>query len=491
MKSVNPCGLMRAALINDLSCFGKCSLSVSMPILSSFGVETVPLPTAILSTHTGGFTGFVVQDMTENMRLFAAHWKKLGVKFDAIITGYCCTVEQIKLTAEFIRSFSDTDTLVIVDPVLGDHEALYTGFTDAHVDAMRELCSLADLITPNRTEAALLAGLSFSSADETLLYAQQVKDAVITSVGSGNRIGYLARLDGRVTLVQKESVDMTVHGAGDVFTSALSGELLSGQAPQTALLRAADFCDSCIHETVKRQPDHWKALKGVSMNIPEKSITALIGPSGCGKSTFLKTLDRMNDLVPGVRIEGEVKYNGQDIFAPSVDINELRREIGMVFQKPNPFPMSIYDNITYGPRTHGVRKKDELDEIVEQSLRGAAIWDEVKDRLKKSALGLSGGQQQRLCIARALAVQPQVLLMDEPTSALDPISTSKIEELATNLKEQYTIIIVTHNMQQALRISDKTAFFLLGELIEYDDTQKLFYQPKEKRTEDYITGRFG
>ena len=234
-----------------------------------------------------------------------------------------------------------------------------------------------------------------------------------------------------------------------------------------------------------------KALKGVSMDIPEKSITALIGPSGCGKSTFLKTLDRMNDLVPGVRIEGEVKYNGQDIFAPSVDINELRREIGMVFQKPNPFPMSIYDNITYGPRTHGVRKKDELDEIVEQSLRGAAIWDEVKDRLKKSALGLSGGQQQRLCIARALAVQPQVLLMDEPTSALDPISTSKIEELATNLKEQYTIIIVTHNMQQALRISDKTAFFLLGELIEYDDTQKLFYQPKEKRTEDYITGRFG
>ncbi len=234
-----------------------------------------------------------------------------------------------------------------------------------------------------------------------------------------------------------------------------------------------------------------KALKGVSMDIPEKSITALIGPSGCGKSTFLKTLDRMNDLIPGVRIEGEVKYNGQDIFAPSVDVNELRREIGMVFQKPNPFPMSIYDNIAYGPRTHSVRKKDELDEIVEQSLRGAAIWDEVKDRLKKSALGLSGGQQQRLCIARALAVQPQVLLMDEPTSALDPISTSKIEELATNLKEQYTIIIVTHNMQQALRISDKTAFFLLGELIEYDDTQKLFYQPKEKRTEDYITGRFG
>ena len=234
-----------------------------------------------------------------------------------------------------------------------------------------------------------------------------------------------------------------------------------------------------------------QALKGVSMDIPEKSITALIGPSGCGKSTFLKTLDRMNDLVPGVRIEGEAQYNGQNIFAPQVDVNELRRQIGMVFQKPNPFPMSIYDNIAYGPRTHGVRRTDELDEIVEQSLRGAAIWDEVKDRLKKSARGLSGGQQQRLCIARALAVQPQVLLMDEPTSALDPISTSKIEELATNLKEQYTIIIVTHNMQQALRISDKTAFFLLGELIEYDDTQKLFYQPKQKRTEDYITGRFG
>lgn len=236
--------------------------------------------------------------------------------------------------------------------------------------------------------------------------------------------------------------------------------------------------------------DH-QALHDISMNIPEKSITALIGPSGCGKSTFLKTLNRMNDLIPGVKITGDVRYRDQDIFAPGTDVNELRREIGMVFQKPNPFPMSIYDNIAYGPRTHGVRKKDELDEIVEQSLRGAAIWDEVKDRLKKSALGLSGGQQQRLCIARALAVQPQVLLMDEPTSALDPISTSKIEELATNLKEQYTIIIVTHNMQQALRISDKTAFFLLGELIEYDDTQTLFYQPKEKRTEDYITGRFG
>ena len=234
-----------------------------------------------------------------------------------------------------------------------------------------------------------------------------------------------------------------------------------------------------------------KALKGVSMGIPEKSITALIGPSGCGKSTFLKTLDRMNDLIPGVRIEGEVKYNGQDIFAPSVDVNELRREIGMVFQKPNPFPMSIYDNIAYGPRTHGIRNKAKLDDIVEKSLRGAAIWDEVKDRLKKNALGLSGGQQQRLCIARALAVEPKVLLMDEPTSALDPISTSKIEDLATQLREQYTIVIVTHNMQQAVRISDTTAFFLLGELVEYGQTEQMFSQPQDKRTEDYITGRFG
>lgn len=234
-----------------------------------------------------------------------------------------------------------------------------------------------------------------------------------------------------------------------------------------------------------------KALKGVSMDIPEKSITALIGPSGCGKSTFLKTLDRMNDLVPGVRIEGEVKYNGQDIFAPSVDINELRREIGMVFQKPNPFPMSIYDNIAYGPRTHGVRKKDELDEIVEQSLRGAAIWDEVKDRLKKSALGLSGGQQQRLCIARALAVKPEVLLMDEPTSALDPGSTMKVEELMSELKKNYTVVIVTHNMQQAARISDRTAFFLLGELVEVGPTAQIFSAPQDKRTEDYISGRFG
>ncbi len=234
-----------------------------------------------------------------------------------------------------------------------------------------------------------------------------------------------------------------------------------------------------------------QALHHVSMEIPEKSITALIGPSGCGKSTFLKTLDRMNDLVPGVRIEGTVRYDGRDIFAPDVDVNELRRQVGMVFQKPNPFPMSIYDNVAYGPRTHGVRNRAKLDEIVEQSLRSAAIWDEVKDRLKKNALGLSGGQQQRLCIARALAVEPQVLLMDEPTSALDPISTSKIEELAIELKKQYTIVIVTHNMQQALRISDRTAFFLLGELIEYDDTERIFSTPSQKKTEDYITGRFG
>ena len=234
-----------------------------------------------------------------------------------------------------------------------------------------------------------------------------------------------------------------------------------------------------------------KALKNVNINIPEKSITALIGPSGCGKSTFLKTLDRMNDLVPGVKITGEVKYRGENIFNPSVDVNELRREVGMVFQKPNPFPMSIYDNIAYGPRTHGVTNRAKLDEIVENSLKGAAIWDEVKDRLKKNALGLSGGQQQRLCIARALAVEPQVLLMDEPTSALDPISTSKIEELASDLKEKYTIIIVTHNMQQAVRISDRTAFFLLGELVEYGDTEKMFSKPDDQRTEDYITGRFG
>ena len=234
-----------------------------------------------------------------------------------------------------------------------------------------------------------------------------------------------------------------------------------------------------------------QALKDINIEIPEKSITALIGPSGCGKSTFLKTLDRMNDLVPDVRITGSVRYKGEDIFDPSVDVSELRRQVGMVFQKPNPFPMSIYDNVAYGPRTHGVRNRAKLDEIVERSLRGAAIWDEVKDRLKKNALGLSGGQQQRLCIARALAVGPEVLLMDEPTSALDPISTSKVEELAMELKEHYTIVIVTHNMQQAARISDRTAFFLLGELVECGETERLFSQPQDKRTEDYITGRFG
>ena len=234
-----------------------------------------------------------------------------------------------------------------------------------------------------------------------------------------------------------------------------------------------------------------QALRDINISVPEGSITALIGPSGCGKSTFLKTLNRMNDLVPDVRITGSVKYRGKDIFAPGTDVNELRRQIGMVFQKPNPFPMSIYDNIAYGPRTHGIRSKAKLDEIVETSLKNAAIWDEVKDRLKKSALGLSGGQQQRLCIARALAVDPDVLLMDEPTSALDPISTTRIEELAMELKSKYTIIIVTHNMPQALRISNKTAFFLLGELVECDDTEKIFSKPQDKRTEDYITGRFG
>ena len=235
----------------------------------------------------------------------------------------------------------------------------------------------------------------------------------------------------------------------------------------------------------------FKALKHISLDVGEREITALIGPSGCGKSTFLKTLNRMNDLVPGVRIEGDVRLKGQDIFARDMELTDLRRRVGMVFQKANPFPMSIYDNITYGPRLHGVRNKAELDELVESSLRGAALWDEVKDRLKKSALGLSGGQQQRLCIARALAVKPDVLLMDESTSALDPISTSKIEDLAADLKKDYTIIMVTHNMQQAARISDKTAFFLLGELIEYGDTEQMFSMPQNKKTEDYITGRFG
>ena len=232
-----------------------------------------------------------------------------------------------------------------------------------------------------------------------------------------------------------------------------------------------------------------QALKNITMDIPEKSITALIGPSGCGKSTFLKTLNRMNELIPDVKITGEVNYRGQSIF--DAEVNSLRKNVGMVFQKPNPFPMSIYDNIAYGPRTHGIRSRVQLDDIVERALRSAAIWDEVKDRLKKNALGMSGGQQQRLCIARALAVEPEVLLMDEPTSALDPISTSRIEDLTMQLREKYTIVIVTHNMQQALRISDRTAFFLLGELVEYGATETLFSTPADRRTEDYITGRFG
>ena len=234
----------------------------------------------------------------------------------------------------------------------------------------------------------------------------------------------------------------------------------------------------------------FKALKNINLNIQEKEITAFIGPSGCGKSTLLKSLNRMNDLVEGCRIEGEVLLDGENIYK-DMDVNLLRKRVGMVFQKPNPFPMSIYDNIAYGPRTHGIRSKLKLDELVENSLRGAAIWDEVKDRLKKSALGLSGGQQQRICIARALAVQPEVLLMDEPTSALDPISTAKVEELALELKKDYTIVMVTHNMQQAARISDRTAFFLLGEIVEFGKTEQIFSMPKDKRTEDYITGRFG
>ena len=236
--------------------------------------------------------------------------------------------------------------------------------------------------------------------------------------------------------------------------------------------------------------DH-QALKNINIEIPQKNITAFIGPSGCGKSTFLKTLNRMNDLIPNVKISGDIRYAGIDIFAKEIDVNQLRKDIGMVFQKPNPFPMSIYDNVAYGPRSHGITNRVDLDEIVERALCDAAIWDEVKDRLKKNALGLSGGQQQRLCIARALAVQPKVLLMDEPTSALDPISTSRIEELVMELKEKYTIVMVTHNMQQALRVSDYTAFFLLGELVEFGKTDDIFSEPRDKRTEDYITGRFG
>ncbi len=248
--------------------------------------------------------------------------------------------------------------------------------------------------------------------------------------------------------------------------------------------------DKILIENLDLWYGDFQALKKIQLRLPQNEITAFIGPSGCGKSTLLKTLNRMNDLVEGCRIEGKITLDGEDIYG-KMDVNVLRKRVGMVFQKPNPFPMSVYDNIAYGPRTHGIHSKGRLDEIVEKSLRDAAIWDELHDRLKKSALGLSGGQQQRLCIARALAVQPEVLLMDEPTSALDPISTSKIEDLAQELKKDYTIIMVTHNMQQAARISDKTAFFLLGEVVEYGDTEELFSVPKDKRTEDYITGRFG
>lgn len=248
--------------------------------------------------------------------------------------------------------------------------------------------------------------------------------------------------------------------------------------------------DKIIIKNLELYYDDFKALKNINLNIRENEITAFIGPSGCGKSTLLKTLNRMNDLVAGCRIDGKILLDGEDIYG-DVDVNDLRKRVGMVFQKPNPFPMSIYDNIAYGPRTHGIKSRGRLDEIVEKSLRDVAIWDEVKDRLRKSALGLSGGQQQRICIARALAVEPEVILMDEPTSALDPISTSKIEDLAIELKKKYTIVMVTHNMQQAARISDRTAFFLLGDMVEYDMTEKLFSMPRDKRTEDYITGRFG
>ena len=249
--------------------------------------------------------------------------------------------------------------------------------------------------------------------------------------------------------------------------------------------------DKIVIEHLNLWYGSFQALKDINLRLPANEITAFIGPSGCGKSTLLKSLHRMNDLVEGCRIEGTVTLDGEDIFSRKMDVNLLRKRVGMVFQKPNPFPMSIYDNVAYGPRTHGVRSRVKLDEIVEKSLRGAAIWDEVKDRLKKSALGMSGGQQQRLCIARALAVEPEVLLMDEPTSALDPISTSRIEELAMELKKDYTIVMVTHNMQQAARISDKTAFFLLGDMVEFGPTEKIFSMPQDRRTEDYITGRFG
>ena len=249
--------------------------------------------------------------------------------------------------------------------------------------------------------------------------------------------------------------------------------------------------DKIVIEHLNLWYGSFQALKDINLRLPANEITAFIGPSGCGKSTLLKSLNRMNDLVEGCRIEGTVTLDGEDIFSRKMDVNLLRKRVGMVFQKPNPYPMSIYDNVAYGPRTHGIRSRVKLDEIVEKSLRGAAIWDEVKDRLKKSALGMSGGQQQRLCIARALAVEPEVLLMDEPTSALDPISTSRIEELAMELKKDYTIVMVTHNMQQAARISDKTAFFLLGDMVEFGPTEKIFSMPQDRRTEDYITGRFG
>ena len=249
--------------------------------------------------------------------------------------------------------------------------------------------------------------------------------------------------------------------------------------------------DKLTVENLDLYYDNFQALKNINLKMQANEITAFIGPSGCGKSTLIKSLNRMNDLVEGCKITGSIKLDGEDIYGRNMDINMLRKRVGMVFQKPNPFPMSVYDNIAYGPRTHGIKSKAKLDDIVERSLRDAAIWDEAKDRLKKSALGMSGGQQQRLCIARALAVQPEVLLMDEPTSALDPISTAKIEDLAIELKKQYTIVIVTHNMQQAVRISDKTAFFLLGEMVEFAPTEEVFSMPKDKRTEDYITGRFG
>ena len=249
--------------------------------------------------------------------------------------------------------------------------------------------------------------------------------------------------------------------------------------------------DKIVIEHLNLWYGSFQALKDINLRLPANEITAFIGPSGCGKSTLLKSLNRMNDLVEGCRIEGTVTLDGEDIFSRKMDVNLLRKRVGMVFQKPNPFPMSIYDNVAYGPRTHGIRSRVKLDEIVEKSLRGAAIWDEVKDRLNKSALGMSGGQQQRLCIARALAVEPEVLLMDEPTSALDPISTSKVEELATELKENYTIVMVTHNMQQAARVSDKTAFFYMGNMVEYDDTKKIFTNPGKEATQNYITGRFG